>query len=312
MTSIGAGGQRRSPIEPRLVPSVPEGASETQLELVRRAIARSTIKLAEQEPIIRLGQDPEGIHDARVAARTLRSDLRTFRPILEIAWSEPLRGELRWFGRVLGRVRDAEVLRDRLRARIEGISDPGIAAGNVLLDELEIVRLAARRRLLANLSSPRYAELMERMLAAASLPVMRAGEAKRPAEEAGTLMARPWRRVVKAVRGLDEVPEDAALHAVRIRVKRVRYGAEALAPAFRKKADRFAKAAKTLQEVLGDHQDAVMAGAWLSERGAGAGDPSVAFAAGRLAEHEATARDRTRTAWPKAWARLEGRKRFWT
>jgi hypothetical protein len=41
-------------------------------------------------------------------------------------------------------------------------------------------------------------------------------------------------------------------------------------------------------------------------------DPVVAFAAGRLAEHEAMDRDRTRVAWAKAWTRLEERKRFWT
>jgi hypothetical protein len=41
-------------------------------------------------------------------------------------------------------------------------------------------------------------------------------------------------------------------------------------------------------------------------------DPAVAFAAGRLAEHEARDRDRTRAAWAKAWARLEREKRFWT
>jgi hypothetical protein len=41
-------------------------------------------------------------------------------------------------------------------------------------------------------------------------------------------------------------------------------------------------------------------------------DPVVAFAAGRLAEHTAMVRDRTRTAWAKAWARLEREKRFWT
>jgi CHAD domain-containing protein len=125
-------------------------------------------------------------------------------------------------------------------------------------------------------------------------------------------MARPWRRLSKAVRRLDPVPGDAALHAVRIRTKRVRYAAEALSPAFGKRADRFAGAAKALQEVLGDHQDAVMAAEWLTQHGNGADDPSVAFAAGRLAEHEARDRDRARTAWPKAWARLEGRKRFWT
>jgi CHAD domain-containing protein len=286
--------------------------ADTQLDLLRRAIARPTIQLVEQEPIIRLGEDPEGIHDARVAARRLRSDLRTFRPILDAAWCAALREELHWLGGILGQVRDAEVLRDRLGARVAAIPDSVIAAGKVLLDDLEITRFEARRRLLADLESPRYAELVEQLVAGASLPMTRDGESDRPAAAAGALMTRPWRRLSKAVRRLDRIPEDAALHAVRIRAKRVRYAAEAVAPAFGERADRFAKAAKALQEVLGDHQDAVMAAEWLTEHGSGADDPSVAFAAGRLAEHESSDRDRARAAWPKAWARLEGRKRFWT
>jgi CHAD domain-containing protein len=296
----------------RLERFVSEDPCVTQLDLLRRSIARSTIRLARQGPIIRLGEDPEGIHDARVATRRLRSDLRTFRPLLDVAWSESLREELRWLGEILGQVRDAEVLRDRLSARIAAIPDPEIAAGKVLVDELEITRLEARRRLLADLGSPRTVELIEQLVVGAGLPITRDGEADRPAEAAASLMIRPWRRLAKAVRRLDPIPEDAALHAVRIRVKRVRYAAEALAPAFGKRADRFAAAAKALQETLGDHQDAVMTGEWLTEQGTRADDPTVAFAAGRLAEHEASDRDRSRTAWPKAWARLERRKRFWT
>jgi CHAD domain-containing protein len=314
MISVAASGGGRPSVDvsARLEPYVSDEPCVTRFDLLRRSIARSTIRLAGQEPIIRLGKDREAIHDARVATRRLRSDLRTFRPLLDVAWCESLREELRWLGEILGQVRDAEVLRDRLSARIAATTDSGLAAGKVLIDELEITRLDARRRLLADLASPRYAELVERLIVGVELPITRDGEADRPAEAAGSLMIRPWRRLAKGVRRLDVVPEDAALHAVRIRVKRVRYAAEALAPAFGKRADRFAAAAKGLQETLGDHQDAVMTGKWLAEQGTGADDPSVAFAAGRLVEHEATDRDRSRTAWPKAWARLEGRKRFWT
>jgi CHAD domain-containing protein len=312
--TMGATEGPRSPVEvrARLEPFASEDPPVTQLELLRRAIASSTIRLVEQEPIIDLGQDPEGVHDARVAARRLRSDLRTFRPHLDVAWCTSLREELRWLGGVLGQVRDAEVLRNRLGGRIEATPDSGIAAGKVLLDELEMTRLEARRRLLADLGSPRYAELVEQLIVGAVQPIMRDGEADRPAQGAGSLMVRPWRRLAKAIRRLDPAPEDAELHAVRIRVKRVRYAAEALAPAFGKRADRFARAAKTLQEVLGDHQDAVISAAWLTEHGGGADDAAVAFAAGRLAEHEARDRRRSRKAWPRAWERLEGKTRFWS
>src|SRR4029077_17095437 len=88
----------------------------TVADLVRAAILRSLRQLVAYDPAIRLSDDPESVHKARVATRRLRSDLRTFRPVLEREWSEPLRAELQWLGRALGKVRDADVLLDALAA----------------------------------------------------------------------------------------------------------------------------------------------------------------------------------------------------
>jgi len=79
-------------------------------ELVRASIEKGVERLIKADPFVRLGDDPEAVHSARVATRRLRSDLRTFRPILDAPWSEALRAELRWLGELLGRVRDADVL----------------------------------------------------------------------------------------------------------------------------------------------------------------------------------------------------------
>jgi CHAD domain-containing protein len=103
---------------------------------------------------------------------------------------------------------------------------------------------------------------------------------------------------------------DEALHATRIRAKRVRYAAEAVAPVFGKPARAFARAAATLQDVLGEHQDAVVASAWLREA---AGPTAQAFAAGQLAAIEAEAARSARAAWPSAWKTLSRKRlRFWT
>jgi CHAD domain-containing protein len=284
----------------------------TALDLVRRAMARSTIRLVAEDPIIRAGEDPEGVHDARVAARRLRSDLRTFRPLLDASWGEALRTELGWIGGLLGPVRDAEVLRDRLRARIDGMSDAGMTPGKVLLDDLEADRLDARRRLLVGIGSQRYLALVERLISGSLSPRTEGTGVEGPAGAAGPLMARPWRALTRGVRRLDPDPTDAALHSVRIGAKRVRYAAEGFAPVFGRPARRFGSAARKLQDVLGEHQDAVVAAAWLVERGIDGDDPSVAFAAGRLTEHELAERARTRDTWRAAWERLERKKRFWT
>ena len=72
------------------------GADASAGNVVRRAIALSAIRLIRHDPVVRLDTDPEGVHQARVATRRLRSDLRTFRPLVDAAWSSALRDELGW------------------------------------------------------------------------------------------------------------------------------------------------------------------------------------------------------------------------
>ena len=104
---------------------------------------------------------------------------------------------------------------------------------------------------------------------------------------------------------------DADLHAARIRAKRVRYAAEAVAPVVGKRARRFAERAALLQDELGEHQDSVVAAAWLRDQAAGT-SARVAFTAGELGAIEARLQRRARRRWPDAWAALDRKKlRFW-
>jgi hypothetical protein len=57
--------------------------SATLRDVVTRAIADSVVRLLRHDPVVRIDSDPERAHQARVATRRLRSDLRTFRPALE-------------------------------------------------------------------------------------------------------------------------------------------------------------------------------------------------------------------------------------
>ena len=115
-----------------------------------------------------------------------------------------------------------------------------------------------------------------------------------------TAAAREYRRLRKAVKALGDDPSDGDLHRVRIRAKRVRYAAQAAgAPT------RIIDRAKALQDVLGEHQDAVVAEerirALVAElRGTG----RTALAAGRLIERQRQRRSRARASWRKAWKRL--------
>ena len=106
-------------------------------------------------------------------------------------------------------------------------------------------------------------------------------------------MRKPWKKLRAAVNDLGEDPPDEELHAVRIRAKRCRYAAEAVAPAVGKPAKQFAAAVEQVQEVLGEHQDAVVAGQWLRTHAAdGGGRVERAFVAGELAARRGRRRRR--------------------
>jgi CHAD domain-containing protein len=112
---------------------------------------------------------------------------------------------------------------------------------------------------------------------------------------------RPWKRLRNAVRALPELPPDPALHAVRIKAKRARYAAEVMEPAFGRPARDFAKALTRVQDVLGEHQDAVVAGRWLRATALTMTDPAAVYAAGELGAVERAAAEASRAAWPEAW-----------
>ncbi|MGL6280192.1 MAG: CHAD domain-containing protein, partial [Gaiella sp.] len=111
-----------------------------------------------------------------------------------------------------------------------------------------------------------------------------------------------WKRTRRAVKALPRDPSDDELHAIRIRVKRARYAAELAAHELGKPGAAFVDAAKDVQDVLGEHQDASVAEerivAWA------VGRPEVADAAGRLVELERGRRAEMRAAWPGAWKAL--------
>jgi CHAD domain-containing protein len=125
-------------------------------------------------------------------------------------------------------------------------------------------------------------------------------------------VTKPWKRLRDAVDALEDDPPDEALHEVRIRAKRARYAAEAVAPACGRDARRFAKRMTDVQDVLGEHQDAVVAEQWLRARlGTSASGPML-FVAGELAAAERAAGRAARARFPRVWRRARrGRLRRW-
>jgi len=271
-------------------------------QLVRHAIARSVAQMVRHDAGVRLGEDPEEVHQFRVATRRLRSDLRTFRPVLDPKWVSRLRRELAWLGAQVGPVRDTDVLAERLQAQAQALPAGDAPAVAALLEHLASQDAEARAVMLEALRSPRYDALLDTLVAAANQPHLTTepGREDRPAVEViAQLVRRPWQRLARNVHALSEDPSDEELHVVRILAKRCRYAAEAATPVAGRPAARLAKAVAGVQTVLGDHQDATIAEAWL--RRAAAATPDTAIAAGQLIALQRQERTRLRAAWPATW-----------
>jgi CHAD domain-containing protein len=269
--------------------------------LLRAMLAHQYAEILRHDPGVRLAQEPEDLHRMRVAVRRTRAVLRAARPAVDRDWSEPLRAELKWLGGMLGPRRDLDVLLDRLRQQIAELDEPERSAAAPLVSSLEGERDRAQSEVAGALASDRYAGLLDRL-----------EEGSRSLEVTGELSlrklaTREFKRLRKRMKALGTNPSDEELHRARILGKRARYAAELAEPEAGKKARRFVARARAFQDVLGSHQDAIVAEARLRELLREAGETGAAFAAGRLVERERLRRRDARRALPKAWRKLEGR-----
>jgi CHAD domain-containing protein len=289
------------------VRSLPE--SPTAGQVITAALATAVTALLRHDPGVRLGRDPDAVHQARVALRRIRSHLRTFASLLDPEWATALRTESGWLADQLGEVRDREVLLDRLRQAIAGL-DPGDARATRGLTQRAEEELAAARSTLATaMIGDRYLDLLELLVHAGREPRTSPTASAPAVDVVPGLVRRPWRQLRRAVDAVPDPPEDAQLHRLRILTKRLRYAAEAATPLVGERAARFARRAAALQTVLGEHQDSVVARRWIREA-ATRGRP--AFAAGLLYGLEQSRGVAARAAWRGAWQKLAKRRlRSW-
>jgi len=219
--------------------------------------------IIELDPAVR--QDVyDSVHRMRVATRRMRSAFRSYGKVLDRTVTDPIGVELKWLAGELGVDRDREVLTERLSAALDELPRT-LLSGPVrtrLRTWMNARRGGSRRRLTGVLDSQRYLKLLDSLDAlVADPPVLEAAAGK------------PEKVIAKAVRKdfgkLSELVEqaialepgherDLALHEARKKAKRTRYSAEAAAPALGSPATALTKSMKSLQTLLGDHQDSFM------------------------------------------------------
>jgi CHAD domain-containing protein len=278
--------------------AVPWYRDDPDVARLREQVGEQRAAMLRHDPGTRLGVDPENLHQFRVAGRRLRAFLRLARTHVDPVWAAALRAELSDLGRVTGPVRDLDVLLEHLHDEVANV-DPGErATAQELLSALRAERDRLQAELRIALAGPAYLGLLARL----AQPLE---PAERPAITSLRKRAtRELRRLVRDVEKLGASPADDALHALRLRVKRVRYAVELAGRPARAQTVRVLDAAKELQDLLGEHQDTVVAERLLAEAARRDGNVESAFVAGRLAERQRLRRNGVADRLPAAWRRL--------
>jgi len=241
-------------------------APEASADPLHRAIAEQVAELLDWDRAVR-SDAYDSVHQMRVATRKIRSLLRSAAGSLGIADDEWILGELRELAGVLGVARDAEVLAERYARELDALPEPYVR-GPVrerLVGGAKKRYQSGWRRSLTAMSSQRYFRLLDALeaLAAAEPPPRTRGE--EPAHMTINSAYKLVRKAAKAAYAADtdtdtDTDKDEALHQLRKRAKELRYHAAATG------ATKVADRAKSIQTLLGDHQDSVVSRLHLSQQ----------------------------------------------
>ena len=275
-------------------------------QVIMDYLAGQVTALLSQDPRVRRAEE-DAVHQMRVAARRMRSALKAFGTI--ITGTKRVQDELRWLGTVLGEARDLEVIRARFARELAALA-PELVTGPILTrlgEDLHAREREAYERIKETLSGERYYALLEALDTMTATPRLTKAAAKPAQDKLSDVAAGNWDRVTKAYDTAQAIsdPErrEIAMHDVRKAAKRARYTAEALQPTLGKDMAKLAKHAEAVQEVLGAHQDGVVAQETLAkeaETARQAGEDTFTY--GLLIGLERGTAERAHADFPRVWA----------
>lgn len=265
---------RRVRPEPAKARAVPLVSTMTASDAFAAIAWASLGHLLANERGLLAGDEPEYLHQMRVALRRLRSALRVFAPVLPRLAVEPIATELRWLAAALGPARDwdvfvTETLPPVLRAFAQNKALAQFARACAAR------RDAAGRRARTAVASARYRRLVLETAkwlctqgwVAATDDATAAMQQRHIGDFAAAMLGERHARVRKRGRGLPRLAA-ADLHRLRIAVKKLRYAADFFGGLYGPGARGALKRLARLQDILGAMNDAATA-AELTRRGGG-------------------------------------------
>jgi len=229
-------------------------AQMTPEEAFRATLSDCLAQITANAGILRAGRSAEGLHQLRVGFRRLEATLDAFGKEFALEWLEELRGRARVLFSHLAAARDLDVfvgdLLDAPLAAITGHRD----SFTLLRTRAEHARDEAWAEVSECVAGADFAMFLDDLatLAQSRLPLGRQKSLPQLAEE---ILRREARRVKKRGRTAQSRKE-RDLHHLRIALKKLRYTAEFYASLYsKKKAARYLKKVRGLQERLGDLND---------------------------------------------------------
>lgn len=240
-------------------PAPPGKAIDPGVLHLTRLVERRLHQLQRLQRFARTDDPVEAVHQLRVASRRLRAFVDLFGPLTLLDAADTAKKTLRRVTRAVRDLRDADVQSERLQKRVaRATSEPERVALYHLLERAR----ARRKKLVAK--AARDLEHIDMAVPAAALRAMLdelARRAESPSANYALLAELAYEPIVSAVRQLQprgSHPVTAeALHEYRLSLKKLRYAAEFIEPALGERFAEVHRRAKQLQDLLGDHQDAV-------------------------------------------------------
>lgn len=249
----------------------PVSPDDTMAEAGRKILLAQFVEMLSHEAGSRAGEDPEEVHDMRVATRRMRSTLALLENYYK---AKSIRGyalELRKIARALGGVRDLDVLIEDVNRYQASLEEEERAAVQPILDVLHAERAAARKTMLRVLDKGDY----RRFVTDFATFLTKSGAGAKPLDNEDVQPSKV-RHILPTilyshlgqVRAYDAVLDDAdemALHALRIEFKRLRYAVSLFSDVLGTQVKDFIEELKVVQDHLGRIQDIATAHAALGQ-----------------------------------------------
>jgi CHAD domain-containing protein len=276
--------------------------TETVAEAARKATVFGAEALMRNQAAAESGE-VEPLHQLRVATRRLRASNELFSTAIYASQLKIFRRDLPWLGSEAGGVRECDVTSALIAARAAKIDGDLKEAVAPILEALKQRRNAEFAKLCGLLDSKRY----RRLLAKLSNPALKKVGADRRLGLAAVRLIRPATH--GAARLGKRLAADApplVFHKLRVRLKRLRYELEMIAPLGAKRHKKTLKRLEDLQELLGLYHDVTVAHAWLMSYAETSGaPPKTLLAAGALIQSLDRREGKLRRQCMRAWKKFE-------